>query len=273
MKGLIPMNKHGPKKFPSFKNPPVIEVVCGVYFDPIKSFKVHHLGLFWQKVKDEFPECEHAVRLGIDPENGPLDLGSYVPRAWFINEEQNRLIQLQDDIFFFNWRKMKEDEPYPRYSTIIEKFKVNLEVLQKFLKEENLGLVNPKACELTYINHIPKGAGWESLRDINGVFRDIAWNSVSKRFLPDPRHISGQIIFPLPDDNGSLTLRLEHGKRKQDDLPVLILHNCARGLGQNKSMEDMWKWFEIAHEWIVRGFADLTTPTIQKEVWQRIDID
>ena len=267
------MNKGDSKSFPSFKNPPVIEVVCGIVFEAIKGFKAHHLGLFWQKVQDEFPECEHAARLGLDPATEPLDLVNYLPRVWFINEEQNRLIQLQDDRFFFNWRRVKEKEAYPRYSTIIEAFKVNFRVFQEFLKEEDLGSVNLKECELTYINHIPKGEGWESLRDINGVFRDIAWDSIGERFLPEPLHIRGQIIFPLPDDKGTLKLTLEHGKRRSDNWPVLILHNSARGLGQHKSMEDVWKWFEVVHEWIVRGFADLTSPTIQKEVWQRTDTD
>ncbi|MBW1982517.1 MAG: TIGR04255 family protein [Deltaproteobacteria bacterium] len=267
------MNKVKSKSLISFKKPPVIEVVCGVVFEPILGFKAHHLGLFWQRVRNEFPECEHAVRLGFDPAAAPIDLANYLPRVWFINEEQNRLIQLQDDIFFFNWRRMKEDEAYPRYSTIIEDFKVNFKVFQEFLKEQDLPSVKPKACELTYINHILKGEGWESLRDINGVFRDIAWDSMNKRFLPEPQHISGQIVFPLPDDKGNLVLKLEHGRRKPDQHPIIILHNSARGLGRGRSIEDIWEWFAIAHEWIVQGFADISTPTIQKEVWQRRDID
>jgi len=267
------MNKDELKGLPAFKNPPVIEVACGIVFEAIEGFKAHHLGLFWEKVQDEFPECEHALRLGLNPAIERLDLANYLPRIWYINEEQNRLIQLQDDRFFFNWRRMKEHEAYPRYSTIIEDFKKTFGVFQDFLKERGLGSVDPKACELTYINHIPKGEGWESLSDINEVFRDFAWDSTGKRFLPEPQQIGGQIIFQLPDGKGSLNLRLEHMKRKSDLCPLLILHNSARGLGGNKFMEDVWEWFEVAHEWIVQGFADLTSPKIQKEVWQHTDID
>ena len=182
------MNKAESRSFPNYEKPPVVEVVCGIVFETIKGFKAQHLGLFWQKVRDGFPGCKHAVRLGFNPETEPLDLANYLPRVWFISAKQNTLIQLQDNTFFFNWRKMEEDETYPRYSIIIEAFKTNLGVFQEFLQEEDLGSVNPKSCELTYINHIPKGEGWESLSDINAVFRDFAWNSTGERFLPEPLH-------------------------------------------------------------------------------------
>ena len=32
----------------------------------------------------------------------------------------------------------------------------------------------------------------------------------------------------------------------------------------------MWNWFDLAHEWIVRGFADLTTEKIQQNIWRRL---
>ena len=37
-------------------------------------------------------------------------------------------------------------------------------------------------------------------------------------------------------------------------------------------MDAVWEWFEVGHEWIVCGFTDLTGATIQKDIWQRIDV-
>ena len=108
-------------------------------------------------MRDKFPACEHALRLGTLSE--PLDLVNYLPRIWFVSKEQNMLIQIQDDRFLFNWRRMQvqNKEAYPRYSKIIEAFKTNLRIFQRFLEEEKLESVKPKKCELTYVNHIPKG--------------------------------------------------------------------------------------------------------------------
>jgi len=199
-----------------------------------------------------------------------LDLANYLPRVWLVAEGQDKLLQLQDDRFFFNWRRMQEYEAYPRYSTIIEAFKTNLGIFQEFLKEERLGTVKPQKCELTYINHIPKGEGWESLSDINKVLRDFSWDS-NERFLPVPLSLGGQVIFPLPSDKGRLNVTLQHGERKFDKFPILILQISAQGLRGDKCMDAVWEWFSVAHEWIVRGFADLTGAAIQKDIWYRTD--
>jgi hypothetical protein len=43
----------------------------------------------------------------------------------------------------------------------------------------------------------------------------------------------------------------------------------ARGLGESKDRRGIREWFDTAHEWIVRGFADLTTDRIQTKVWRK----
>ena len=46
--------------------------------------------------------------------------------------------------------------------------------------------------------------------------------------------------------------------------------NTARGQTVDKGKKQMWNWFDLAHEWIVRGFADLTTEKIQQNIWRRL---
>jgi len=53
---------------------------------------------------------------------------------------------------------------------------------------------------------------------------------------------------------------------------MLILQITASGLGADKSNNAVWEWFEVAHEWIVCGFTDLTGAKTQKDIWQRIDV-
>ncbi|MCF8051073.1 MAG: TIGR04255 family protein [Desulfobacterales bacterium] len=221
------------------------------------------------KVRKEFPICEHAQRLDlIAPPQ--LDLINYMPRTWFINKEKNMLIQVQDDIFYFNWRRIKQDEPNPRYNIILKKFKDNLKKSKQFLQDEGLGEVRPKRCELTYNNQIPMGDGWKSLSDIGKIFRDLSWSS-RKRFLPLPNRLGWQGHFSLPENLGRLDATITHAERRVDKHPLLVLQLSAKGLGEDKSFGAAWKWFSVAHEWIVRGFADLTEAAVQKDVWRRTD--
>jgi hypothetical protein len=40
-------------------------------------------------------------------------------------------------------------------------------------------------------------------------------------------------------------------------------------MGKDKSPEGMWTWFDLAREWIVRGFTDLTGEEVQKQIWRK----
>ena len=51
--------------------------------------------------------------------------------------------------------------------------------------------------------------------------------------------------------------------------PIILLDLTVRGIGKDKSIEGMWDWFDLAREWIVCGFADLTGERVQTEVWKR----
>lgn len=59
--------------------------------------------------------------------------------------------------------------------------------------------------------------------------------------------------------------------RTKDKVPLLVLELMkTRAIGESASKEAIREWFDLAHEWIVRGFTDLTTTEIQK-IWERED--
>jgi len=47
------------------------------------------------------------------------------------------------------------------------------------------------------------------------------------------------------------------------------LELTAKGLGEEKTNEAIRSWFDLAHEWIVRGFTELTEEEVQKTIWKR----
>jgi len=236
----------------------------------LQELLIPHIGLLWERFRDEYPVVQHATPIGneasilID-----ASTGAPLPRVWFISSSDNQLVQFQGDRFYFNWRRRGDE--YPRYSTIISKFEEAKRRLDTFLSELNLGPLKPLQYELTYFNQIPKGEGWETMEDLGGVFTDMNWNSRPGRFLPGLTSLSWNIRFALPDKKGWLSAKLTQGKRKDDDVPVLVLEIAARGLDEDTSAPNMRSWFDLAHEWIVRGFADLTAMEIQKRIWRRQD--
>ena len=157
-----------------YEHPPIDEIVCGIRFDPIKQLQSGHFGILWQKFISDFPKTEDQNLIGPVSEE---DLRSSdkmpLPRVWFIHRNENELIQVQRNRFLHNWRKRRPDDEYPGYERVIGNFEKYLSCFQEFLSEENLGDLITKEYELTYIDLIPKGQGWENPGDLAKVFPNL----------------------------------------------------------------------------------------------------
>lgn len=256
---------------PSYKTPPVNEVAFGVLFPPVQGLLLPHLGLFWSQVRDSFPKCEHAppsvspgAELYLDPASG-----APWPRILLISADGQSLIQLQIDRFLFNWRTSDDGDEYPRFATVYSTFKKSLQRFQAFLAAQKLPAIQPQLFELTYFNWIPQGEAWTSGEDLDRMFKDFTWRRSRGRFLPPPVRVDWGAAFEFPDGAGTLSARVRPAIRKRDQKQLMNLELTARGFGGDPSEEGVEKWFSGAHEWIVRGFADMTTERIQKTIWGR----
>jgi len=263
-------------QFPKYENPPIIEMVCGVLFKPIDNLLAPYLGLLWEKFKPDYSSCQEVAPLAplvesID-EKPPIDFQISdvppLPRIWFVHGDGG-IIQVQRDRFHHNWRKLKPEDEYPRYRNVIQHFRFNLSKFETFLKDNNLGTIEPLQYEMTYVNHIPQGEGWTTLNDIAKIFPDFAWEATKSRFLPELEVVNWRSSFALSDHSGRLHVTIRSATRKADQCPIMMFELTVRGIGNDRSRQAMWIWFDLAHEWIVRGFADLTSEEIQKKVWRR----
>src|SRR5690606_34950400 len=98
---------------------------------------------------------------------------------------------------------------YPRYPGVISEFKASLDRFDTFLASRSLGILEPTQYELTYVNLIPKGDGWESLDQIGGLLPDFSWRNVSERFLPEPEQNQWNTTFLLPEQSGRLRVAIQ----------------------------------------------------------------
>jgi len=191
------------------------------------------------------------------------------PRTFFIDATGNWLVQLQQDRCLHNWRKVQDSDEYPRFPEVSKRFFITWAEFQSFCREEKLGNPVPDQLELTYINHIPAGDGWDSLEQISKVFPDLCWRR-ERAFLPEsPESLSWKLAFPLPNEQGRLHVSVRHAVRLTDERQVLLCDMTARGMPTADDEQAITNWFLMAREWIVRGFADLTSKEVQSEIWGR----
>ena len=109
-----------------YNNAPVGEVVIGIALNGI-IFDNNFMYEFYQNFKEKYPIIqEHEiVPTVIESSSGPNEhrlLPGFNSRKFFLNKEQNKLVQLQADRFLFNWRKTDNKDEYPHFSSVSSEF-------------------------------------------------------------------------------------------------------------------------------------------------------
>jgi len=266
-----------PLDLPDFSNPPVAETVLSVHFDRLSALRTAHFGLYWGEIRDRFPITEEHGELPSALELSPEQPQPAVsiqfqaleapptPRFWFIDERGTELIQVQKDRFIKNWRKTGEGDKYPRYERVREGFDHDFSDFAQFASDNRLGSIRVKQCEVTYINHIVAGEGWETHADTDKVFT--ICRQPQSTYPGKAQDLTFRARFPIFDHSGSfvgrLHVTLQPVMRLSDGKPMFVLDLTARG-----QIGDGTDFFNLGREWIVRSFTALTTPSMHK-IWGR----
>jgi uncharacterized protein (TIGR04255 family) len=259
---------------PKFKFPPVVETALSIEFAPIASWNARYFSEFWTEIRDAFPYLEFQPPIVSQPETfdrQPAEMRLVFPggtRCWFISADDRRLVQLQNDRFVYNWRKGDSPSPYPRYEESIRPaFEAEYVRFLDFLSRHGAGVVEIIQCEVTYINHLEKGKGWESAANFHEVFR--FWsNSQQMSFLPSPEDATFEVRYRMPERRGRMRINVQPGIRNIDGLELLQMTLTARGKPAGSDLESAMSWLDQGREWVVRGFADFTTAKMHS-IWGR----
>lgn len=277
-------------RLPSYENPPVIEVVASVQFEPLASLNVVSLGLLWQRFREVFPKVEQkppiapvverlGVRVPLNQNQLQLQLSDdfVIPRLWFLNEAGDELLQVQQDRFIRNWRAVASlGKPYPRYEDYVRpRFIQDYRIFQQFLQEE-LGLqAEPNQCEVTYINHIFPSSEWTSHKDLHAVFRGWA-AGYGASIEPSIESINCRVVHLLNDQGGEFLGRLHVTlqsafKSQPSESPLFVLTLTARGRPTGEGEQGVLGFLDAGRRAIVTAFDSMTTPEMHKIWGKRYD--
>jgi uncharacterized protein (TIGR04255 family) len=266
-----------PADLPDFDDPPVVETVLSVQFEPLTEMRTAHLGLLWERFRAEFPKTEERPTLDRVFEQFPeaprsrlgLELQTYenppVPRLWFIAAQGNEMIQVQPDRFIKNWRKEGEGETYPRYERNKASFERDFAAFREFVTVHHLGRPLVNQCEVTYVNHILSGQGWNSFGDVDRVFS--SWKSPVDQIPGNAEDVRMHARFVIPGNDGTpvgrLHTEIQPAFRASDSKPMYVFRLTARG-----QLGESFEFFDLGRRWIVKSFAALTSPRMH-EIWGR----
>lgn len=260
----------------TFQSPPINELVIGVRFPPVLELKAQHIGIYWQSIRDRFPECvqqpphiviaEGSAGLGF-PETVPGEVFP-LPRFWFLSNEHPLVIQVQRDAFWLNWRYAPQSGDYPNYENVEASFWREFETYKTFVDgigQAKLGVVS--RCELTYVNLINPSAFFSAPADLARVLPAL-------RGFTDPQSEQRKLVGL----NASATYQLDEnlfidsfarlGKRNDTKELIAALELRAYGAPSDVSLEGCDKWFKAAHEGTYNLFLAVTDKEVQQKEWK-----
>jgi len=267
-----------------YKNPPVVETVLSVQFNPLANFGAGQLGSYWKELGADWPDVTdtHAVE--------PVFERFKTARAWesaafgvkfsqqvdvrlqVRNAAKDRMIQVQNGRFFYNWLGAA-DGTYPSYELVQPEFEEKWKKFREFVvsaSEENSvqpnhvqpNHVQPNQWEVIYVNHIPRGTVWDQLSDLPGVLTFLKQPPLSAPNL-SLKSVGGEWQFEIAPKKGALYLTV--GMKEKNDVANVVMTLLARGpISENTSSLD--EGFELGHQTITEAFDRLTSASAQ-EYW------
>jgi uncharacterized protein (TIGR04255 family) len=262
---ILRVTEMAASRIPSYENPPLTEVAVGVALPP-NSLQTRHIGEFWSEIRAEYPITEDNPPIPPEPITKPLDVKFLtIPplrRVFMMTPSKEYVIQIQEGRFLHNWRRFPAAAVYPRFQTMLTRFLSAWEKFSDFARRSGVGDATPSGFELTYVNELDDPA----VHNIPEFVKSFEWPKLEPSFLKEPPHTANIAwTFVLPDSKGVMNVSTNRSKRPDGRAALLLVLSCVGPASASYSLHD---WFETAHQWIVHGFTDLTTPEAHR-LWKR----
>jgi uncharacterized protein (TIGR04255 family) len=170
--GSMMTSPERPQDLPDYSDPPVDEVIVAIAFMSVGGSTSNHIAKYRDTVKEAYPGLQYQPKLPVQlerlvdegwsgqppmgiPFGGmPLQMGQMGQRTWLVSTDDQRLIQIQDDAFYTNWRRRVE--PYPRFESILKEFWDRFSEFRSQLDSDTVIPLQLQQIEVSYINWIPR---------------------------------------------------------------------------------------------------------------------
>jgi uncharacterized protein (TIGR04255 family) len=238
----------------NYSNPPIIEALCELIFFPSSSWDMTIPGLFYEKIKDEFPTKQQHTGIGIDFK--PLDNDrnfeqrfEMSQRMQFFKTDKTSLIQISKDLLVIN--QLKPYSGWENFKPVILK---KLNVYSEIAKPDTF-----KQIALRYLNQITIPKNDIQLKD---YFNFYPYLPEKLSQIPKAFNISVDLSNSNPLEHLSLTLTTSN---INEEFFSFILEIASVYLNADiLKIGDFDSWLENAHEQIEQVFEECITDKSRK---------
>ncbi|MCI0402596.1 MAG: TIGR04255 family protein [Acidobacteria bacterium] len=258
------------RTLPDYESPPAQETWMSFHFVPL-NWSIPHFGAFWNEIRNDYPKFEVHPPLG----EFTLELNAMSPeaainlpvRCWFINETDNRLIQVQNTRFFHNWRKAQGKPRYYHYAELKPHFQQEWNRFRAFVEKYELGPITVLGCEVSYVNHLDRGEGWRHFSELETLFPKVG-SFEGRVFLGKPEIVAFRSVYVMPGNEARLTLQAQPAVRQSDGREIIQFSVTGTCRPSSQEEAELYLCLDHCREWVVMGFDDFTSEAMHK-IWRK----
>lgn len=262
-----------------FDLPPIAEVALSIQTAPIPGLQTSHMAVFWQEsMRDDYPHAQDQPpvppaieRFGEDAflPNVVFGVGLPFGRQWYLNEDQTRLVQLQNDRLVVNWRRLGSTS-YPHYSNLREEIERLWQGWSDFLNSQGLRQQPVVQAEVTYINQVPVEDPLDGLSDLNRLFRVVSLDWPTEIGAAESVQFEQRFVVDAPGGGlARMYLAVSPGLLANGG-SCISFNLTVRGAPRDSSLLSALAWLDFAHNQITNTFADVTS-AMMREKWRQSD--
>jgi len=247
-----------------FAHPPVTETMLGVWFEPPPNWGVQIFGMYLVAIRDRYPRFEMQL-----PVPGPSISPGTSTRAVYLAADTEHLVQLQNNMFFVNWRRTEPGTQYPRYHELHrQRFIEEWGDFGRFLGKENFARPVIVRAQVGYVNHVVL-SGEQSFEDgLTAIFRN--WKKLDD--VAVTRNLTALNLnasYGFNDGEGTVSFWIQPAIRPSDNARVIQFQFAVMHSLTGQSDEELMRAIDQSHDALIRSFLELTTEEKRKEWGQR----
>lgn len=221
--------------------------------------------------RDRYPKIQEHPALPPAAPGGQmfmLRVGNSAPpqRFWLLAENDSLLIQVQNDRLLLNWRKVKDDDPYPRYGRLRQDFSDVWSDFVRYITSADYGVFQPSLAEVSFFNRIPVSSASEVPRTIAALNPDWSLDGHLVTSLQIERVILDNAGEQSGQQNITLGYRPEFGFIQLEITSRLRIHT------ESTDSAAILAALDQAHDVDVLTFDQITTDSAHT-AWGKHDVN
>lgn len=243
-----------------YERPPILEALCEFRFVPAKPWDWTIPGIFYEKMKEDFPEKRQQnlleVALQSDADRIRQDIKGGIARMQFVRQDGTALVQIGPDNLIVNHLR-----PYPGWASFEKLILEHLQIYRTTADPSSLARIG-----LRYINRI----------DVDAMICELEeyFNAPPKLPEPIPQVFNSFLMtVDAAYESPSSTLRFTFSRAVPDrenvqsfvlDLDISAADEAAPKINDTDS------WLRLAHERLEAAFDAAFTEKTHKEIFVEI---